>query len=69
MLFDLLRSLVSGDGYSLGNALLRVAAVAFVVFMTMPVHEAAHAWMAKKLGDNTGWMHGRLTLYYSRIKQ
>ena len=62
MLFDLFRALISGDGYDLGDALMRVAAVAFVVFMTMPVHEAAHAWAAKKLGDDTGWMHGRLTL-------
>ncbi len=62
MLFELFRALRSGDEYGLGNALLHVAAVVFVVFLTMPLHEAAHAWMAKKLGDDTGWMHGRLTL-------
>ncbi|MDR3313658.1 MAG: site-2 protease family protein [Oscillospiraceae bacterium] len=58
----MLFSLLHGGGINAGDFLLRLAAVAFVVFLTMPVHEAAHAWMAKKLGDDTGWMHGRLTL-------
>ncbi|MDR2525874.1 MAG: site-2 protease family protein [Oscillospiraceae bacterium] len=62
MLFSFVRSLFSGDSYSIGSALLQIAAVAFVVVFTMPVHEAAHAWMASRLGDDTGRMHGRLTL-------
>ncbi|MDR1927594.1 MAG: site-2 protease family protein [Oscillospiraceae bacterium] len=60
MLSQLLRG-----GFSemnMADLLLHLAAVCFIVFCTLPVHEAAHAWMAKKLGDNTAWMHGRLTL-------
>ena len=62
MLIAMFRTILGGGSYSPGDALMQVAAVVFVIFMTMPVHEAAHAWMAKKLGDDTGFMHGRLTL-------
>ncbi|MBQ3587436.1 MAG: site-2 protease family protein [Oscillospiraceae bacterium] len=33
-----------------------------VLFTTIPVHEAAHAWVADRLGDPTGRYKGRLTL-------
>lgn len=33
-----------------------------IIFMILPVHELAHAWMAYKLGDNTARYQGRLTL-------
>jgi len=39
-----------------------LAARVFVIIFCLSVHEYAHAWAAKKLGDNTAWMHGRLTL-------
>ncbi|HFD10989.1 MAG TPA: site-2 protease family protein [Crenotrichaceae bacterium] len=32
------------------------------VLFAITVHEVAHGWVAKKLGDNTAWMLGRLTL-------
>ncbi len=35
---------------------------AIVLILTIPVHEAAHAFMAHKLGDNTAKYQGRLTL-------
>ncbi|MBE6760297.1 MAG: site-2 protease family protein [Ruminococcaceae bacterium] len=34
----------------------------FIVLTILPVHEFAHAWMAKKLGDDTAQRMGRLTL-------
>lgn len=33
-----------------------------IIFMILPVHELAHAWMASKLGDDTARHMGRLTL-------
>lgn len=33
-----------------------------IVFTILPVHEYAHAFAAKKMGDNTALMAGRLTL-------
>ena len=35
---------------------------AVVIFFSLSVHEAAHAWMANKLGDPTARMLGRITL-------
>ena len=32
------------------------------VIFAITVHEVAHGWMAKKYGDKTAWMLGRLTL-------
>lgn len=34
----------------------------FIALTILPVHEFAHAWAAKKLGDNTAERMGRLTL-------
>ncbi|MFT3951075.1 MAG: site-2 protease family protein [Oscillospiraceae bacterium] len=33
-----------------------------IIFLVLPLHEFAHAWSAKKLGDNTAQYMGRLTL-------
>ncbi len=41
---------------------LTLAVRAVVLFTTIPVHEAAHAWAADKLGDPTAKWRGRLTL-------
>ncbi len=35
---------------------------AIALLISIPVHEAAHAWAADKLGDPTGRYYGRLTL-------
>lgn len=32
------------------------------IIFAVSIHEAAHAWMADKLGDSTGRIYGRLTL-------
>lgn len=34
----------------------------FIIFISFPIHELAHAWVADRLGDNTPRMDGRLTL-------
>lgn len=35
---------------------------ALVLFTALPVHECAHAWVAERLGDDTGRRQGRITL-------
>ena len=40
----------------------RVAVWALPVLLAITVHEVAHGWVAKKLGDPTAMMMGRLTL-------
>lgn len=35
---------------------------ALILFTALPVHECAHAWVAEKLGDDTGRRQGRITL-------
>lgn len=44
------------------DVLFDLAATLIVLFLSLPVHEAAHAWVAYKLGDNTAKSVGRLTL-------
>jgi Zn-dependent protease len=33
-----------------------------IVFLVLPLHEFAHAWVAKKMGDDTASLSGRVTL-------
>ncbi len=42
--------------------LLMIGIRLLIVFAILPVHEYAHAFAAKKMGDNTALMAGRLTL-------
>lgn len=44
------------------SIVLGLIAKAIVILCCFPVHECAHAWMASKLGDNTGERTGRITL-------
>ncbi len=44
------------------NLLQRIAVWALPVLFAITVHEVAHGWMAKRLGDRTAQMMGRLTL-------
>ena len=44
------------------SMLLMVGIRLLVILTILPVHEFAHAWAAKKMGDNTALMSGRLTL-------
>ena len=47
----------------LGNIdMMTVLTRIFVILVCFPVHECAHAWVAERLGDNTGRLKGRVTL-------
>ena len=67
MLWDLIRSFrafANDDVTSMEMAALlaQFAGIVFVLIFGLSFHEFAHAWAAKKLGDNTAYNHGRLTL-------
>ncbi|MBO7218251.1 MAG: site-2 protease family protein [Clostridia bacterium] len=59
MLVDILRNPGSVDIIS---AIVGILSSLAVIFITMPVHEFAHAWAATKLGDPTPKYYGRLSL-------
>ena len=40
----------------------RLIAYSIIVLLAFPLHEFAHAWMATRLGDQTAYLQGRLTL-------
>ena len=44
------------------NLIQKVAIFALPVLLAITVHEAAHGWMASRLGDKTALMLGRVTL-------
>lgn len=58
------RSLFSGElsEMEMAETLIQLAARVFVLLFCLSAHEFAHGWMAKKLGDKTAMMRGRLTL-------
>lgn len=58
MLIDLL----TGQNFSLSDVVVYVLSALTVIFLTMPVHEWAHAFAATKLGDPTPRFSGRLSL-------
>jgi Zn-dependent protease len=68
MIWQYIRGFTSGELSDLDMAglLVSLAATAFVVLFCLSAHECAHAWMAKKMGDNTAALHGRLTLNPAR---
>ena len=57
----MLGSLLSGDIDFIG-VLVHILSTLAVIFLTMPIHEFAHAFAADKLGDPTPRYQGRLTL-------
>ena len=62
MLLNLISYITSGDrilmSYGLVTLLLRLPAV----LLALSIHEAAHGWMANKLGDPTARNLGRITI-------
>ena len=54
--------LQNGTNISIADAVIYVISAVIVVFLTMPVHEYAHARIAVALGDNTPRYMGRLSL-------
>ncbi len=57
----MLRSLISGD-MDIASVLAFLLSAVTVIFLTLPIHEWAHAFTAVKLGDNTPRWQGRLSL-------
>ena len=55
----ILNAIRSGDGTAL---ILGLGVRLIAVLLILPIHEAAHGWMALRLGDPTAKMQGRLTL-------
>jgi len=43
------------------NHIQLLAVLALPVVLAITVHEAAHGWVANRLGDKTAWMLGRVT--------
>ena len=57
-----LYSVIQGGGNTPLSIALIVLSYAALIFLMLPVHEFAHAFVATKLGDNTAKYNGRLTL-------
>ncbi len=57
----MLGELISGNlGFT--GAIIYILSTLAVIFLTLPIHEFAHAFVADKLGDPTPRYQGRLTL-------
>ncbi len=59
MLFDILRD---PDSFSMSYLIVSLLSALAVIFLTMPIHEFAHAYAATKLGDPTPKYMGRLSV-------
>lgn len=57
----MLRQLLSGS-LDFWNVIVYLLSTLAVIFITMPIHEFAHAFVATKLGDPTPRYQGRLTI-------
>ncbi|WP_085833424.1 site-2 protease family protein [Clostridium merdae] len=62
MLYQVFQSISRGVPINMINLVMQILAVLVIIFCVLPIHEYAHAWMAKKLGDNTATYQGRLTI-------
>ena len=62
MLFDLLGAMFTGDADALKWRLASVLLALPVILLALCLHETAHGFVAKKLGDPTASSLGRLTL-------
>lgn len=59
----MLLSILLGSGnFSWRDVVINILAALIVIFLTMPIHEFAHAWAASKLGDPTPRYNGRLSI-------
>jgi Zn-dependent protease len=55
------------DGLQFSSIQLVIALFEFVILLfSLSVHECAHAWMASRLGDQTGRLEGRISLNPTR---
>lgn len=57
----MLRSIFTG-GLSFESVIIQLFSAMIVIFLCLPVHECAHGFAAKLLGDDTAEREGRLTI-------
>lgn len=62
LLINLISNVLRGADINYLNIVINILSSVAVVFLTMPVHEFAHAFVADKLGDPTPRYTGRLSL-------
>ncbi|WP_101697788.1 site-2 protease family protein [Clostridium minihomine] len=62
MLYQVIQSIFKGEAIDMTSVIMQILAVLVIIFCVLPLHELAHAWTAKKLGDNTALYQGRLTI-------
>lgn len=60
MLISALRTAISSGNFT--PVISAILASVFLVFVVIPIHEFAHAWVAVKMGDQTPRLAGGLTL-------
>lgn len=58
----MLLSILTNEGFDWAMMIAYVLAVLVSIFVSLPIHEYAHAFMANKLGDSTAKHMGRLSL-------
>lgn len=61
MLIESIRAMLSGYAVNFTDILAQIISVLIIIFLVLPFHELAHGFVAKKLGDNTAKLEGRLT--------
>ena len=57
----MLRTIISNPDLGVVGISLIIVSYAALIFVMLPIHELAHAWVATALGDNTARWHGRLS--------
>ena len=62
LIFNVIRSIISGRSIDISSVTAQVLAIIFVIVCILPLHELAHGWVANKLGDPTAKLERRLTL-------
>lgn len=62
MLFNSIRQMISYGSVDIVQIAAQILSMLCVIFLILPFHEFAHAWMANKLGDHTARNLGRLTI-------
>ncbi len=62
MLIDLVKGIISGNGFDMWDIISRIAVMLLMIFLILPVHEFAHAGVAYLLGDKPIRRRGRLSL-------
>ncbi len=55
----MISALRSGD---MQTIIITIGVYLMIIFLITPIHETAHAWAAKKLGDDTASLQGRISL-------